>query len=53
MVDAEEEMKLLETVEGLVTPKQNQEEVDETADPPRLGGEIPEAGVVDAERTDA
>ncbi|KAG8892497.1 hypothetical protein FRC00_011965, partial [Tulasnella sp. 408] len=38
LVDAEEEMRLIETVRGVVTPKHKHEGVDEITDPPRIGG---------------
>ncbi|KAG8907322.1 hypothetical protein FRC00_011967, partial [Tulasnella sp. 408] len=37
LVDAEEEMRLIETVRGVVTPKHKHEGVDEITDPPRIG----------------
>ncbi|KAG8980386.1 hypothetical protein FRC05_006017 [Tulasnella sp. 425] len=37
LVDAEEEMRLIETVRGVVTPKHKHAGADEISDPPRIG----------------
>lgn len=37
LVDAEEEMRLIETVRGVVTPKHKHDGADEISDPPRIG----------------
>lgn len=38
LVDAEEEMRLIETVRGVVTLKHKHDGADEISDPPRIGG---------------